>query len=168
MNLSSCWRSLSVHVEDKSPAIAQTSSIAMHHGRGLDNYTKPYIWHQSSGNTSVLQGNSSTALYYLATVHNFWLYYTGDLKNCAAHLTTIMQPPSSYWWCDAVVGCLVGVKALDSSVERLRFNLQSTPSELLSTLQRNIFQCQLVNSPLFTITSLRSRTFKTLPLPKST
>lgn len=45
------------------------------------------------------------------------------------------------WWS---TGRSVGVKALDSSVERLWFNLQSTSRQFLLSLQSNIPQCLLV------------------------
>lgn len=119
-------------------------------------------WHQtfhlaslSLGNTSsVLQGKSLTALI-LAGEQSATLGFIiqATPKNCAAdhhHATSLFI--QVVMWCG---GRSVGVKALDSSVERLWFHLQSTSRQFLLSFQSNIPQCVLVYSPLLTITLLR-------------
>ena len=68
-------------------------------------YTKPSIWHCSLANTSALQGKSLTASWEQSATLGF--YYTGDPKDCAANLTTIILP-TSIWWCGVVVDWSVG------------------------------------------------------------
>lgn len=89
------------------------------------------------------------------TVRNFGLYYTSDPKElrcrCRNHHAASLFI-QVVMWCG---GRSVGVKALDSSVERLWFHLQSTSRQFLLSFQSNIPQCVLVYSPLLTITLLR-------------
>lgn len=105
-------------------------------------YAKPSIWHCSLGNTSALQGKSLTASWEQSATLGF--YYTSEPKDCAANLTTIILP-TSIWWCG---GRLVGrgVKALDSSVERLWFNLQSTSASFschAKATSPSVYWCRL-------------------------
>lgn len=64
-------------------------------------------------------------------------------KNCKSfnHNAANLFVQLVMWWS---TGRSVGVKALDSSVERLWFNLQSTSRQFLLSLQSNIPQCLLV------------------------
>lgn len=111
-------------------------------------YTKPSIWHCSLGNTSsVLQGKSLTARILAGNSPQLLalLYRWPQKLRCKSHNHhAAIYPSGDVMWCGGRLVGWLGVKALDSSVERLWFNLQSTSRQLLLSLQSNIPQCPLV------------------------
>lgn len=109
-----------------------------------DYYTKPSIWHRSLGNTSsALQGKSLTALTLAGNSPQLWaLLYRWPQKTAlpTSQLSCCQLVNPMVMWCGGRLVSRLGVKALDSSVERLWFD-HITPVSLVTPKQHP--QCLL-------------------------
>ena len=130
-----------------------TFGIALSLPLSLDNTSS--VLHRKSFTTLILSGNVK-------------MQVTAG-QTAPPHISQTIMLPTCVCVCVCVCVCLcvcvsggwrgggqVGVKALDSSVERLWFNLQSSSRPSLWSLHSNVPQCP--QSPSLPITLLRSKT----------